>query len=95
MPAFLIVQIEVVDKERYETYKQMVPPSLEPYGGRFVIRGGKVETLEGAWSPERFVIIEFPSSAQAKAWWNSPEYAQAKARRQETARTQMILVEGV
>ena len=95
MSAFLVVQIEVASKERYEGYKQMVPPSLAPYGGRFVVRGGKVETLEGAWSPERFVIIEFPSSAQAKAWWNSAEYAPAKALRQETARTQMILVEGV
>ena len=95
MPAFLVVQIEVVNKEKYDSYKQMVPPSLLPYGGRFVVRGGKLETLEGTWSPERFVIIEFPSVAQAKAWWNSPEYAQAKAIRQETARTQMILVEGV
>ncbi len=95
MPAFLVVQIEVVNKEKYDSYKQMVPPSLLPYGGRFVVRGGKLETLEGTWSPERFVIIEFPSVAQAKAWWNSPEYAHAKAIRQESARTQLILVEGV
>jgi uncharacterized protein (DUF1330 family) len=94
MAAFLVVQIEVNDKERYEAYKQMVPPSLKPYGGRFAVRGGKVETLEGTWLPERFVVIEFPSAEQAKAWWSSPEYAEAKALRQATARTQMILVEG-
>jgi uncharacterized protein (DUF1330 family) len=94
MAAFVVVQIEVTDKERYEAYKQMVPPSLKSYDGRFAVRGGKVETLEGTWSPERFVVIEFPSAEQAKAWWSSPEYAEAKALRQATARTQMILVEG-
>ena len=95
MSAFLVVQIEVVNKEKYDVYKQLVPASLLPYGGSFVARGGMLETIEGTWSPERFVIIEFPSAAQAKAWWSSPEYAKAKAIRQETARTQMILVEGV
>ncbi len=95
MPAFLVVEVEVVDKDRYEAYKEMVPASLQAYGGRFLVRGGSLETLEGQWSPKRVVILEFPSMAQAKAWWGSKEYAQAKALRQATARTQMILVEGV
>ena len=73
----------------------MVPPSLEAYGGRFLVRGGKVETLEGTWAPRRFVIVEFPSLEKAKAWWNSAEYAEAKALRQATAKTQMIVVDGV
>jgi uncharacterized protein (DUF1330 family) len=73
----------------------MVPPTLTPYGGRFIVRGGATETLEGDWSPQRIVILEFPSVAQAKAWWASAEYAEAKALRQATARTQMIVVEGV
>jgi len=73
----------------------MVPPSLKPYGGRFVVRGGKVENLEGNWSPKRLVIVEFPSVEQAKAWWNSPEYKDAKALRQATSKTQMIVVEGL
>jgi uncharacterized protein (DUF1330 family) len=95
MPAYVVVEIEVLDKERYENYKQMVPPTLAAYGGRFLVRGGEVETLEGAWSPRRLVVLEFPSAGRAKEWWGSAEYASAKALRQATARTQMILVKGV
>jgi uncharacterized protein (DUF1330 family) len=95
MPAYIVVEVEVLDKERYENYKQMVPPSLAAYGGRFLVRGGAAETLEGTWSPKRLVILEFPSVERAKAWWESSEYADAKALRQATARTQMIVVEGV
>jgi len=94
MPAYIVVQVEVEDPVRYEDYKGMVPPSLAAYGGRFVVRGGKVETLEGDWSPKRFVMVEFPSVEKAKAWWDSPEYKDAKALRQATAKTQMIVVEG-
>ena len=94
MSAYIVVEIEVHDTDRYEDYKQMVPPSLQSYGGRFLVRGGKVETLEGDWSPKRFVIVEFPSLERAKAWWDSLEYADAKALRQATAKTQMIVVEG-
>ena len=95
MPAYLVVEVEVHDSQRYENYKSMVPPSLEAYGGRFLVRGGRVETLEGNWSPKRFVMVEFPSVEKAKAWWASDGYAEAKALRQATATTQMIVVEGV
>ena len=95
MPAYVVVEVEVLDKERYETYKRMVPPTLAAFGGRFIVRGGAAETLEGDWSPKRLVILEFPSVSQAKAWWASSEYAEAKALRQATARTRMIVVEGV
>lgn len=94
MPAYVVVQVEVEDPVRYEDYKVMVPPSLKPYGGRFIVRGGKVETLEGDWAPKRFVMVEFPSVEKAKAWWASAEYKDAKALRQATSRTQMIVVEG-
>ena len=95
MPAYVVVEVEVHDPERYEKYKSMVPPSLTVFGGRFMVRGGKVETLEGDWAPKRFVMVEFPSLEKAKAWWNSTEYAEAKALRQATATTQMIVVAGV
>jgi len=95
MPAYIVVEVEVHDMERYERYKSMVPPSLAAYGGRFLVRGGKVENLEGGWAPKRFVMVEFPSVERAKEWWNSDEYAEAKALRQATASTQMIVVEGV
>lgn len=94
MPAYIIVEVDVADPVRYEDYKGMVPPSLASYGGRFLVRGGNVETLEGDWSPKRLVVVEFPSKERAKAWWDSPEYAEAKALRQATAGTQMIVVEG-
>jgi uncharacterized protein (DUF1330 family) len=67
----------------------------KPSAGNFLVRGGKVENLEGVWSPKRFVIVEFSSVERAKAWWDSSEYAEAKALRQATANTQMIVVEGV
>lgn len=95
MPAYIVVQVEVEDPARYEDYKAMVPSSLAPFGGRFIVRGGKVETLEGDWAPKRFVMVEFPSVENAKAWWDSPEYKDAKALRQATAKTQMIVVEGI
>jgi uncharacterized protein (DUF1330 family) len=95
MSAYIVVEVEVQDPQRYENYKAMVPASLEAHGGRFLVRGGKVETLEGDWAPKRFVIVEFPSVEKANAWWASEEYAEAKALRQATAKTQMIVVDGV
>jgi len=95
MPAYVIVQVEVHDTARYEDYKKMSPVSIEQYGGRFIVRGGKVETLEGSWSPKRFVIIEFPSVERARQWWSSTEYATAKKLRHEIAHTEMIVVEGI
>jgi uncharacterized protein (DUF1330 family) len=72
----------------------MAPDSISLYGGRYLIRGGAVEILEGKWTPKRCVVLEFPSAEQAKAWWSSKEYAPAKAVRQSCAETQMVLVEG-
>jgi uncharacterized protein (DUF1330 family) len=95
MSAYIIVQVDVKDPVRYEDYKRLVPASLAKYGGRFVVRGGRTETLEGTWSPKRFVMVEFPDVQRAKAWWASAEYAEAKALRQATSHTEMIVVEGV
>ena len=94
MSAYIVVEVEVHDPQRYENYKAMVPASLELYGGQFLVRAGRVETLEGDWTPKRFVIVEFASVEKAKAWWASNEYAEAKALRQATAKTQMIVVQG-
>jgi uncharacterized protein (DUF1330 family) len=93
--AYVIVQVDVKDPVRYDDYKRMVPPSIEKYGGRFLVRGGKTHTMEGSWAPRRFVIVEFPSVEQAKAWWASPEYAEAKALRQATSESQLIIAEGL
>ena len=95
MSAYIVVQVNVNDPDRYENYKSMVPPTLEAYGGQFLVRGGAVENMEGSWAPGRFVVIEFPSTEKAKSWWASTEYSPAKELRQATAETEMILVEGV
>lgn len=94
MAAYVVVQIDVRDPTRYETYKSMAPESIRAHGGRYLARGGATETLEGTWSPARFVILEFPDMDSARAWWSSMDYAEAKALRQATADTQMLLVEG-
>ena len=95
MSAYVVVEIEINDPVTYEEYKRLAPPSIAQYGGRYIVRGGAAETLEGTWSPKRFVMLEFESVEQAKKWWNSVEYAEAKALRQKCARTQMIVVAGL
>jgi len=95
MSAYVVVQVDVTDPVRYEDYKKMVPESLAKFGGRFVVRGGRTETLEGSWAPKRFVMVEFPDMERARAWWASADYAEAKALRQATSSTEMIVVEGV
>jgi uncharacterized protein (DUF1330 family) len=95
MPAYVIVDIQVTDPVRYEEYKKLAPPSLAVYGGKYVARGGKTETLEGNWSPTRLVILEFESAERAKAWLNSPEYREARQLRHQTARTNMVVIGGI
>ena len=94
MAAYVLVEIKIHDPKDYEEYKKLTPASIAAYDGRFVVRGGKTETLEGSWDPERIVVLEFPSVERAKEWWDSPEYAPAKAIRQRSAHTEMIVVEG-
>jgi uncharacterized protein (DUF1330 family) len=95
MAAYVIVDVRINDPEVYAEYRRLTPASIAAYGGRFVVRGGASETLEGDWAPERIVVLEFESVARAKAWWSSAEYAPAKALRQQSATTRMIVVEGV
>ena len=94
MPAYVAVQVVINDPVTYERYKKLTPGSLEPFGGRFLARGGATEALEGTWKPQRFVLLEFPSVERARAWWDSPEYAEAKKLRQASASTEMLLIEG-
>jgi uncharacterized protein (DUF1330 family) len=94
MAAYVVVQIAIHDPATYERYKAMAPASIAAYGGRYIVRGGPSEVLEGSWQPPRLVVLEFPTVAQAQAWWASPEYAPAKAVRQGCASTEMLLIEG-
>ena len=95
MAAYVINDMEITDPVVFEQYRQMTPATLVQYGGRFIVRGGAIEPLEGAWSPRRLVILEFATAAQARAWIDSPEYAPVRRLRQASARSSMILVEGV
>jgi len=94
MPAYVVVDIEIHDPVRYEEYRRVAPPSIAAYGGRYLVRGGTLGILEGEWQPKRLVVLEFPTVEQARAWWASPEYAPAKAIRQASAHTNMVVVAG-
>ena len=95
MAAYIIFEVDVKDPERYARNRDLIRPTLEPYGGRFLVRGGNVDTLEGSWKPSRLVVVEFPNVEKAKQWWKSEEYRPAKQLRQETTHTEMILAEGI
>lgn len=95
MPALIIVDIEVTDPVRYEDYKRLASASIAVHGGRYLVRGGRSEVLDGEWIPRRLVVLEFDSFEKAKAWRESPEYAEAKKVREHCARSSMIVVEGV
>jgi uncharacterized protein (DUF1330 family) len=95
MPAYIIVDIEILDLLGYEEYKKLAGATVEKYGGKYIMRGGKTEVLEGDWQPKRIVVLEFESAQRAKDWLNSEEYREPRKMRHRTARTNMILVEGM
>jgi uncharacterized protein (DUF1330 family) len=95
MPAYVIVDIDIVDPVGYEEYKKLASATVEKYGGKYIVRGGKVETLEGDWNPKRIVVLEFESMQRAKDWLNCAEYHEPRKMRHRTAKTKMIVVERV
>jgi uncharacterized protein (DUF1330 family) len=95
LAAYVVANVTVKDPVRYEDYRRLVTPTIELFGGRFIARGGKIEVLEGDWHPGRLVILEFPSVEQARAWWHSAAYAEARAIRQATSEGTLLILEGV
>lgn len=95
MTAYVVVDINVTDPVHYEDYKKLAAPTVELYGGKYIARGGKTETLEGNWLPNRLVILQFDTLKQAKSWHNSVEYGEAKSIRHETAISKMVVIDGV
>ncbi len=95
MPAYLIAEIEVTDPETYEEYRRQVAPTVERYGGRFLVRGGAVHGLEGEWNPKRLVVIEFSDMAGLREWYQSDEYDRLKRIRQRSSTGKVLAVEGV
>jgi uncharacterized protein (DUF1330 family) len=96
MTAYVIVDVTVTDPDAYRDYTSAVPGTLDPFEGRFIVRGGAYETLEGDWQPQRIVILEFPSVERATAWHGSPAYQAILPIRQQHADTRFLtVVEGV
>lgn len=95
MAAYVIVEIEVTDPVGYEDYKKQAQSTIAAKGGKYLVRGGKTEVVEGDWQPKRLVVLEFPSMEQAKEWLNCEEYREPRKLRQATAKSNMILVEGL
>jgi len=94
MSAYVIAEIDVLDPAAYEDYRKQVLAVVTQYGGKFVVRGGKIEPKEGGWRPKRLVVVEFPSMAQAQKWYDSPEYAPLIKLRQKASRGRLVIVEG-
>lgn len=94
MAAYVIADVTVKDPEIYAEYRKHVPATIAKYGGRFLVRGGAYEPLEGDWRPGRVVVLEFPDMAAAKAWYGSEEYGPLIRLRQSASAGHVILVEG-
>jgi uncharacterized protein (DUF1330 family) len=94
MPAYILAIIEEHDEAAFEEYRRHALPIVAAYGGRSLLNGTQHERLEGSWAPGRVVVIEFPSVAQAKAFYVSAEYAGPKATRLKAASTEMLLFDG-
>ena len=95
MPAYIIVEIDILDAGGYEEYKKLAGATVEKYGGKYIVRGGKTEVLEGDWKPKRMVVLQFESAQRAKEWLNCEEYQEPRKMRHRTSGTNMILVEGM
>ena len=95
MAAYLVVDIDVTNPAQFEEYKKLAPAAIAKYGGRYLIRGGAYETLEGNWKPQRITVVEFDSMEKGKAFYNSPKYQAAVKARAGAANMRMLLVQGV
>ena len=94
MSAYVIVDIEVTDDPGMAEYRTLVPATVEKYGGRFAVHGGKFEVREGHWQPKRIVLLEFPTMDQARRWYDSPEYAPLLAMRLRASKANLVIVDG-
>ncbi len=95
MPAYVIVETDITDPEQYEQYKAASPAAIAAGGGRFLVRGGELVTLEGDWHPSRLVLLEFADLQAAKRWYESEIYQETKKLRAGAAGFRAVAVEGV
>ncbi|MFC5190737.1 DUF1330 domain-containing protein [Algoriphagus aquatilis] len=92
MSAFILGEVDIHNMEVYEDYKKLTPGSLEPFGGKFVIRGLPIEALEGEWKHDRLVLLEFPNREKALEWYNSETYQEAKKIRKKASSANFFIV---
>jgi len=95
MVAYVIVDIDATDAQAFEEYKRLAQLAVAVYGGRYLARGGRTESLEGDWVPQRLVILEFDSPSRAREWYESPEYRAARDARRLAASFRMLVTEGL
>ena len=95
MTAYIIASVNVTDPEKYKGYQALTPAAVAKHGGKFVVRGGAMEVLEGDWSRPRVVLLQFDSVDAAKKFYNSPEYVEARKVREGAAEFSMVVVEGL
>lgn len=96
MPVYMIAEVRnPTDKAKLDEYRRGNTEVVERHGGRFLVRGGDVQVIEGEWDPQRIVVMEFPDEAAARAWYDDPDYERLRALRQSASDTDLILVEGV
>ncbi len=94
MKGYVLAEVEVTDPTQYEAYRPLAAAAIAKYGGRYLVRGGAVESVEGDVPPQRLVLLEFDSPARAREWYHSPEYQAAKALRERAARSRVLLLNG-
>jgi uncharacterized protein (DUF1330 family) len=95
MAAYLVSDVSVKDAEAFQTYRTRAAVSIAKYGGRYLVRGGAIEPLEGNWTPRTLIVVEFPDLERARAWYGSPEYASALEFRDKALSRNLILVDGI
>ena len=95
MAGYVIVNNEVSDEALYAEFRELAAASIKAHGGRYLVRGGATEVMEGEWAPDRVVVVEFESVEQARTWLTSPEYAEARNVRMKCAGASVVIVEGV
>jgi uncharacterized protein (DUF1330 family) len=95
VPAFMIFNVvSVRDEDKFADYRERVPPTIEAYGGRYLVRGGDFDVLEGSWAPTRLTVIEFPTVAHAERWYDSEDYRPLKELRRRAGDLEGVVVQG-
>jgi uncharacterized protein (DUF1330 family) len=95
MPAYVISDVQFLDTDLVAQYRTLAQSSIAKYGGRYIVRGGAIEPVEGNWRPQNIIIVEFPNMERAREWYRSTEYAEALAVRHRALRRNLIFVDGV